>query len=129
MAGLGELTELLRSMAPELHEVPYGFGLMQGGAWVPGAFAMIAEEEGMTVVATEAVLIAQGIEHQPGWARISLKVHSDLQAVGLTAAISAALTAQGISANVIAGYHHDHVFVQWARRADAMAAVQALCHV
>jgi len=127
--GVGDLTELLRGMAPEVFDAPYGFGLTQGTAWVPGAFAMIAEEEGMTVVATEAVLTAAGIAHQPGWARISLKVHSDLQAVGLTAAISAALTAQGISANVVAGYHHDHVFVQWARRADAMAAMKAISDV
>ena len=126
MAGLGDLAELLRSMAPELHEVPYGFGLMQGEGWVPGAFAMMVEDEGVTVVATEAVLTAAGIAHQSGWARISLKVHSDLQAVGLTAAISTALTVRGISANVVAGYHHDHFFVQWARRQDAMAALDAL---
>lgn len=128
MAGLGDLADLLRSMAPELHAEPYGFGVMQGGDWVPGAFAIMAEAEGMTVVATEAVLRAAGIAHQPGWARISLKVHSDLEAVGLTAAVAAALTAQGISANVIAGYHHDHFFVQWARRQDALAAMQALRH-
>jgi len=126
MAGLGDLTVLLRSMEPELHDMPYGFGLTQAATWVPGAFAMMVEDEGVTVVATEGVLIAAGIAHQPGWARISLKVHSDLQAVGLTAAISAALTGQGISANVVAGYHHDHFFVQWPRRHDAMAALAAL---
>jgi len=113
-------------MEPELHDMPYGFGLTQAATWVPGAFAMMVEDEGVTVVATEGVLIAAGIAHQPGWARISLKVHSDLQAVGLTAAISAALTGQGISANVVAGYHHDHFFVQWPRRHDAMAALAAL---
>lgn len=129
MAGLGDLAKLLRSMAPELHTQPYGFGLMQGSDWVPGAFAMMVEAEGMTVVATEDVLRAAGIAHQPGWARISLKVHSDLEAVGLTAAVAAALAAKGISANVIAGYHHDHFFVQWARRHDAMAAMQALSRV
>lgn len=128
-----DLEELLRSMAPELHEVPYGFGLIQTEAgvpatWVPDAFAVMVEDEGVTVVATEAVLQAQGVTHQAGWARISLKVHSDLQAVGLTAAVSAALTAQGISANVIAGYHHDHFFVQWARRFDAMQALAGLAN-
>lgn len=128
MTGLGNLTELLRSMEPSLHEVPYGFGLIHGAQWVSGAFAVMEEDEGVTVVATEAVLVAAGIAHQAGWARISLKVHSDLQAVGLTAAISAALTEQGISANVVAGYHHDHFFVQWARRHDAMTAMQTLGH-
>jgi uncharacterized protein len=126
-----DLGELLRSMTPELHDAPYGFGLIQpkAEAWVPDAFAMMVEDEGVTVVATEAVLRAQGITHQAGWARISLKVHSDLQAVGLTAAVATALTAHGISANVIAGYHHDHFFVQWARRFDAMQVLAGLSDV
>jgi uncharacterized protein len=128
MTAIGDLAVLLRSMEPDLHSAPYGFGMVAGADWVPGAFAMIAEAEGMTVVATEAVLAAAQIAHQPGWARISLKVHSDLQAVGLTAAVSAALTERGISANVIAGYHHDHFFVQWARRQDALAALTGLSH-
>jgi uncharacterized protein len=128
MTAIGDLAVLLRSMEPDLHSAPYGFGIVAEADWVPGAFAMIAEAEGMTVVATEAVLAAAQIAHQPGWARISLKVHSDLQAVGLTAAVSAALTERGISANVIAGYHHDHFFVQWARRQDALAALTGLSH-
>jgi hypothetical protein len=126
MPGQSDLTELLRSMEPKLHDAPYGFGLVQSAEWLPGAFAMMVEDEGMTVVATEVVLKAAGIAHQPGWARISLAVHSDLAAVGLTAAVAQALTAQNISANVIAGYHHDHFFVQWARRDAALAAMDAL---
>jgi hypothetical protein len=38
-------------------------------------------------------------------------VHSDLVSVGLTAKISSVLFEQNISANIIAGYFHDHVFV------------------
>jgi hypothetical protein len=129
MSGQNDLAQLLQHMEPELHGEAYGFGLTKGAAWVPGAFAMMAEDEGMTVVAVEAVLQAAGIAYQPGWARISLKVHSDLAAVGLTAAISAALTAKGISANVIAGYHHDHFFVQWDRRDEAVGAMRSLSDV
>ena len=71
----------------------------------------------------------QGIEKVGEWARISLTVHSDLAAVGLTAAIAAALTSRGISANVVAGFYHDHVFVPWDRRGDAMAALRELSDV
>jgi hypothetical protein len=58
--------------------------------------------------------------------RITLRVHSSLSAVGLTAAFSAALTREGVSANVIAGYYHDHIFVPVADAARAMIALEGL---
>lgn len=113
-------------MQPVLDPEPYGYATV---GTVPAGllpFATVAEAEGMTVIAPQAALRAAGIDAPGDWARISLTVHSDLAAVGLTAAIAAALAAEAISANVIAGYHHDHVFVQWARRDDAMAALHRL---
>jgi hypothetical protein len=57
---------------------------------------------------------------------ITLTVHSDLEAVGLTAAVSVALGAAGISCNVVAGTYHDHLFVPAQKAADAMAALRKL---
>ncbi len=63
----------------------------------------------------------------PGtYTRITLKVHSSLEAVGLTAAVSSALAEAGLSANVIAGYYHDHLFLQSDSALPAMAALEAL---
>ena len=61
-----------------------------------------------------------------GWARITLGVHSSLDAVGLTARVAAALTEYGITANIIAALRHDHVFVPWDRRDEALAALRGL---
>ena len=61
-----------------------------------------------------------------GWARITLQVHSSLAAVGLTARVAESLAARGISANMVAAFHHDHVFVPWARRTDALNALAEL---
>lgn len=61
-----------------------------------------------------------------GWARITLTVHSSLAAIGLTAAVSQALAAGGIPANIIAAFHHDHIFVPWDRRAEALAVLHRL---
>jgi hypothetical protein len=58
--------------------------------------------------------------------RITLRVHSALDGVGLTAAFSSELAAAGISCNVVAGYHHDHIFVPDADADRAMAALHAL---
>ncbi len=59
------------------------------------------------------------------FAWLTLTVHSSLEAVGLTAAISERLTRQNIACNVLAGYHHDHVLVPVERVDDAIAALTA----
>jgi uncharacterized protein len=129
VAAVRDLDLLLASMEPVLHGAEYGYATLPPGAVVPAGlavFATVAEDEGLTLVALADDLGRAGIACLPGWARISLTVHSDLQAVGLTAAIATALGAIGISANVVAGYYHDHFFVQRARAADAMAALERL---
>ena len=120
-----DLAVLLRTMEPVLHPEPYGFVIWTGGPLPITAFATVSEDEGMTVVAPLAEMREAGLQSDP-WARISLTVQSDLAAVGLTAAFSGALGREGISCNVIAGFYHDHLFVQWDRRGDALAALKRL---
>ena len=127
MPALTNLQDLLASMDPVLHPAPYGYAVTE--TMVPGRFATVAEDEGQTVIAPHAALHAAGVAPGPEWARISLTVQSDLAAVGLTAAFARALADHGISANVVAGFHHDHIFVPWARRHDALAALKELSHV
>jgi hypothetical protein len=57
---------------------------------------------------------------------ITLRVHSALDAVGLTAALSTALAVAGMSANVVAGLHHDHVFVPAGQGEQAREVLRAL---
>ena len=85
--------------------------------------ATIREKEGITVVVTEEqALIAQlSVLFRSTW--ITLNVHSDLQAIGLTAAFSAALGQANISCNVIAGAFHDHIFVPVELGDKAMASL------
>jgi len=81
----------------------------------PDQFALVREEEGLTVI---------GPDPAGEWARISLGVHSSLDAVGMTAALSTRLTEAGISANVVAAFYHDHFFVPWDRREEALACLR-----
>jgi len=53
-------------------------------------------------------------------------VHSALEGVGLTAAVTSALADMGIACNVVAGFHHDHLFVPWQRREEALDALRRL---
>jgi uncharacterized protein len=62
----------------------------------------------------------------PPMRMITLTVHSSLEAVGLTAALSARLAREGIGANVVAAFHHDHIFVPSADAESALTALKAL---
>ena len=90
------------------------------------AAARIDEREGITYVVPEHVAREHGESPRFVAAWLSLRVHSALDAVGLTAAVSRALADAGIACNVLAGFHHDHLLVPAARRADAIAALHAL---
>ncbi len=126
---VSDLAVLLATMEPQLYPGEYGFACVAALPVGCPVFATVAEEEGLTLVALVGDLAAAGVAYQGGWARISLTVQSDLAAVGLTAAIATALTGQGISANVIAGFHHDHVFVQAGHALDAVAVMRGLASV
>jgi hypothetical protein len=115
VSGETDLDRLLAGLMPILDPVEYGFETVAETPRLGDAFALIREDEGVT-------LISPGT----GWARITLGVHSSLAAVGLTARIADALTAREISANIVAAFHHDHVFVPWHRREEALTALRAL---
>jgi hypothetical protein len=92
---------------------------------MPHALASFREKEGMTLVIPR--MKATEVQHSSGpMARITLAVHSSLEAVGLTAAVSRTLANDGISANMIAAYHHDHVFVPLALADRAMNCLHGL---
>lgn len=113
-----DLTRLLATLRPVLDERPHDYVPMTGAEPPPaGWLAIVREDEGTAAIAPF---------DDGAWARITLTVHSSLEAVGLTAAVSTALAAHGISANMIAGHRHDHILVQWHRRHDAMAALAGL---
>ncbi|MEQ5789150.1 ACT domain-containing protein [Erythrobacter sp. NFXS35] len=117
---VSELSAMLAGMAPVLHPDPWQFVLLDGDA-PTDAFALIREDEGLT-----AIVAGQG--DGAAFARITLMVHSALEGVGLTAAVSGALAGAGIACNIVAGFHHDHLFVPWARRDEALAVLQRLVH-
>lgn len=129
MSGLVELHELLKHMAPALDDTEYVFCTVQGGAadYVQlDPLCTFAEAEGLTLILDVASAKHAQLPFEGTYKRITLSVHSSLDAVGLTAAVAAKLTSAGISANVVAAFYHDHVFVQTHSAGKAMEALQQL---
>ena len=125
MTGETSLHRLLSSLAPRLNPGEYVFCSLATVTPEQLAVALgsFREAEGMTLIlpVAEAERMGLSFDYLAAW--ITLEVHSSLAAVGLTAAFSSALAAAGISCNVIAGYHHDHLFVA---KADAQQALDVL---
>ncbi|BDI60282.1 ACT domain-containing protein [Qipengyuania nanhaisediminis] len=122
---VSDLQGMLAGLEPVLAREPYvfltGLGEQEFAARHEQMFALVYEDEGLT-----CVLKADGQDKAAQFARITLAVHSDLEAVGLTAAVATRLAELGIACNVIAAFHHDHLFVQWHRREEALAALEKL---
>ncbi|MEM9034897.1 MAG: ACT domain-containing protein [Actinomycetota bacterium] len=93
------------------------------------AQAVVREDEGWTVVVTEEVARARGWDGDGRWAWLTLDVHSSLDAVGLTAAVSTALAEASVPCNVIAGAVHDHLLVPAVDADRVVAAIAALAAV
>jgi hypothetical protein len=115
MAGEEDLDTLLVLLEPSL--LPGDFVFCTAANLKYGDFAELQplasyqEEEGLTLVLAKQSADVAGLAYDSVFNCITLMVHSSLDAVGLTAAVSGKLAANGISANVMAAYHHDHVFV------------------
>ena len=129
MSGEMDLKVLLGSMDPELSDGGYVFHSMPAehdDLSLLRPWAVITEKEGLTVIIDKTTAALNGIPILGIFKRITLNIHSSLHAVGLTAAVSTKLTEAGISANVVAGFHHDHVFVQEHHADEALRILRAL---
>ncbi|OHU86686.1 MULTISPECIES: ACT domain-containing protein [Pseudoalteromonas] len=128
MNGETNLAILLKSMQPTLLAEEFVFITLQQGKYGDAAqlnpIAMFMESEGMTLVIPKARADQYQQAYSSVFKCITLNVHSSLDAVGLTAAFATRLTEEKISANVIAGFYHDHIFVQAHKAQDALVALR-----
>jgi uncharacterized protein len=107
-----DLAKLITDLDPELLSGRYVFvQLPEGSAGEADVLASVREPEGLSVVLRQEDADRLGVAYGFVAAWITLRVESALDAIGLTAAVSAALAEEAISCNVIAGLRHDHLLV------------------
>jgi hypothetical protein len=126
VSGERDLPSLLRGLRPELHPHEYVFVTVNERPEGVRAIATVEEDEGTTLILrrSEADNARLPYEYVAAW--ITLRVHSALAAVGLTAVVAAAFADAGLSCNVVAGYYHDHLFVAYEDRLRAIDVLKAL---
>jgi uncharacterized protein len=130
MSGIMDLATLLREMRPALHPDEFCFCTLPGddlaACLVLNPLGLFREAEGLSLILSRETAEQAGLACSAPMRMITLSVHSSLEAVGLTAAVAARLAEEGISANVVAAFHHDNVFMPAARAEDALAALKSL---
>lgn len=116
MSGEKNLTKLITSMTPILLSDEYIFGMIEQVDYEQLSLlepvGTFQEKEGLTVMLKKEKADEHNIGYEGVFKCITLNVHSSLDAVGLTAAVSTKLTHVNISANVVAAYYHDHILLR-----------------
>jgi len=128
MSGQTNLSEVLKSLQIICDNIEYGFGTIKSNSIelnneILGTFK---ETEGLTVIAQKAYLEKNNIHHEGTYAKLTIEVHTSLELVGFTAVLAKQLGENNISANVVAGFFHDHIFVQYDLRKKAITALHLL---
>jgi hypothetical protein len=113
MSGEKDLQQLLKTMKPEHNPGDYVFCKVENleGISLIDIEMFFKEKEAITLILKKEIADTLQLDYSVIMSWITLTVHSSLEAVGLTAAFSKALSEQEISCNVVAAFYHDHIFV------------------
>jgi uncharacterized protein len=128
MRGETDLKKLLSSMKPRLNDGEFVYCTVDASerAIALNPLCMFQEDEAVTIIVPKQQADEASLPYSVACAWITLTVHSSLESVGLTAAVSKALTEANISCNVVAAYYHDHIFVSLKDAKRAMNVLEKL---
>ena len=126
--GKKNIDYILKNLNPRLNPDDYIFTIVNSldSIDINEILAYIRESEGISLIMKKSVADFLQVPYFGVWSWITLDVHSSLDAVGLTSVVSNAFSEIGLSCNIVAGYHHDHIFIQKEMAEKAMNTLAIL---
>lgn len=122
---VSDRTAMIAGMAPRLDPETYLFCTLNDDELVrraaPRALCVFVEEEGTSLIIGADAAARLGLTGSDPMRRITLEVFSSLEGFGLTAAVAGVLSENQIACNMVAAFHHDHVFVPAGKADQALA--------
>ncbi len=107
--------DMISGMSPELRPGEFVFATTRdrelGATLASQAISAFREDEGLSLIIPVDLARRYDLNTDHPMRRITLNVFSALDGVGLTSAVATALGEQGIPCNMVAAFHHDHIFV------------------
>jgi hypothetical protein len=128
MTGVRDLHDLCRQMTPSIADGVFVYCTVSDFR-IPEDVEPICtfrEAEGLTAIVSKSQAEAAGMPYVFPCRLVTLAVHSSLDAVGFLACITDRLASAGIACNVVAAFHHDHLFVPEARAEEALHVLLSL---
>lgn len=133
--GKTDLKDLIRSMKPSLSPETFVFGHIPTKTDVDSynvlkllsglpVQMLFKEVEGWTAIMEQTEAEAIQLKSTFLCKKITLNVHSSLDAVGFLAAITTELTKLDIGCNPVSGYFHDHLFVPEGKESVVMETLE-----
>ncbi len=122
MSGEKNLEILLKTMQPKLNAGEFVFCEVANLDNINAneIIMTLREQESITIITKKEIADQLQLHYSFIASWITLTIHSSLEAVGLTAAFSKALSENNISCNVVAALYHDHIFVNTKDTEKAM---------
>ena len=107
------------------------FDIVKARRPMPGAFAVVASTDEITIVIEESRVIEENVvEIEKGWKLLTFETVLPFDLVGFLATVSNKLAQAGVSIFAISSYSTDHILVKEADLPDAVDALKALgCNV
>jgi hypothetical protein len=123
-----DLNKLLKTIKPKHNIGDYVFCTIRDLSKInfSDIISIFKEQDGVTIIIKKELADTLKLDYLFIASWITLTVHSSLEAVGLTAAFSKALSDEGISCNVVAAFYHDHIFVNKRDTEKAMNILNRL---